>query len=74
MACLSKFFHIAEDAHLVLCFDKAEIVESRLHACGVGVVCVNDEFVVLSHGELAAVVGWHIFCQGMADVFSRHSE
>ena len=43
----AKLFHVADDAHLVLCLDGFEVGEGSSHTCRVGVICVNDKTVAL---------------------------
>ena len=43
----SKLFHVADNAHLVLCLNGFEVGEGGSHTCRVGVICIHDKTVAL---------------------------
>ena len=69
---IAQLAHLAQDSHLGRHLHQSEVVEGGFHGCGVGIIGIHDEVVLLRLRQLRAVVGGHIVFQCVVNLFERH--
>ena len=51
---------------------QTEVVNGGFHACGVGIVGIDNEVILRRHSHLRAVVMWRVVGKCAVDVVERH--